>query len=359
MYVVYQKLRATSARVECSSDWSRLWTAVAHAHHVSKSPSPVVAGRDQLLDWSLADHFTRFGMGALHAHDSLHARSGSVDCRSTTRVHDRVFGTRRDDGRSLGLAGNRELDGRPIGSALGTIREDLSRQWGKHRDLPTQDQQMILNVYERLVAVDQPLGDTIGEFDLDGDGQISTWELDHALEHWKIPPEESHVLKGVMEARVGRAAMPTEQWLDTLQQLYLDAQAAAASDTAWQGSLKTKKTFVELFNELDQDHDGYISNDEFRAFLDTHAIRLSPHDEELLLFGTDSQGGPTRMNLFEFMKRMRKVVRVGIQEIGYGYLPLAWASLTAYWLGLGLSELGLTLHRLPATVFGAAANTPE
>ena len=65
------------------------------------------------------------------------------------------------------------------------------------------------------------------------------------------------------------------------------------------------------------------------------------------------------MNLFEFMKRMRKVVRVGIQEIGYGYLPLAWASLTAYWLGLGLSELGLTLTRLPATVFGAAANTLE
>ena len=45
-----------------------------------------------------------------------------------------------------------------------------------------------------------------------------------------------------------------------------------------------------------------------------------------------------RLNLFEFMSIMRKTVRVEIQEIGYGYLPLAWGSLAAYWIGLGMQE---------------------
>merc|ERR1712087_756491 len=61
--------------------------------------------------------------------------------------------------------------------------------------------------------------------------------------------------------------------------------------------------------------------------------------------------GLGRLNLLEFMSVMRKTVKVGIQEIGYGYLPLGWGSLTAYWLGLGLRELGLMLYRLPDTFY--------
>jgi hypothetical protein len=65
----------------------------------------------------------------------------------------------------------------------------------------------------------------------------------------------------------------------------------------------------------------------------------------------DKNTGSKRLNLFDFMGMMRKLVRVGIQEIGYGYLPLAWASLTAYWLGFGMKELGLVLARLPDTLW--------
>jgi hypothetical protein len=42
---------------------------------------------------------------------------------------------------------------------------------------------------------------------------------------------------------------------------------------------------------------------------------------------------------------------VSLTTRGYGYLPLAWASLTAYWVGIGMTELGLSLARLPDTLF--------
>ena len=62
------------------------------------------------------------------------------------------------------------------------------------------------------------------------------------------------------------------------------------------------------------------------------------NEESSALFDKADVLGLGRLNLFEFMSILRKTVKVGIQEIGYGYLPLAWGSLTAYWLGLGMRE---------------------
>jgi hypothetical protein len=117
--------------------------------------------------------------------------------------------------------------------------------------------------------------------------------------------------------------------------------------------LQTKKTFVEIFNDIDKDGDGFITTDEIKKLLDNDKEWKTPltEQEKLDFLSNSYLAKYGRLNLFQFMSMMRKIVRVGIQEIGYGYLPLAWASLTAYWLGIGMSELGLVLTRLPDTFY--------
>ena len=103
--------------------------------------------------------------------------------------------------------------------------------------------------------------------------------------------------------------------------------------------LATKLTFVEVFNKLDKEGRGYITRDDFISMSDQGYFKKPLTNQEAsALFDTADYFENDRLNLFEFMTIMRKAVKVGIQEIGYGYLPLAWGSLTAYWLGLGMKE---------------------
>jgi hypothetical protein len=168
---------------------------------------------------------------------------------------------------------------------------------------------------------------------------------------------------GLMKRRFGNdiEAVSIESWLDYLQELYVNArQSELTSSEKEQLSrlqrlgnvLPSKKTFVEIFNDLDKDADGFISEEDFSALLDKSNLKAPLKEEEKHeLFGEVDRLKDGHLNLFEFMSMMRKIVRVGIQEIGYGYLPLAWASLTAYWLSVGMKEFGLTLARLPGTLY--------
>jgi hypothetical protein len=156
-------------------------------------------------------------------------------------------------------------------------------------------------------------------------------------------------------------AVSIESWLDYLQELYVNARETELTSSEKErmsrlqrlgNELPSKKTFVEIFNDLDKDADGFISEKDFSALLEKSKLQTPLTDEEKHeLFGEVDRLKDGHLNLFEFMSVMRKIVRVGIQEIGYGYLPLAWASLTAYWLSVGMKEFGLTLARLPDTLY--------
>ena len=103
--------------------------------------------------------------------------------------------------------------------------------------------------------------------------------------------------------------------------------------------LETKLTYVDLFNKLDSNGNGYISKEEFATMSDLGYFKRPLTKLELNdLFDKADLFQSGRLNLFEFMSIMRKTVRVEIQEIGYGYLPLASGSLAAYWIGLGMQE---------------------
>lgn len=143
-----------------------------------------------------------------------------------------------------------------------------------------------------------------------------------------------------MKRRFGESnKLPIESWFDRLQELYFEVSrdGSGASNKIQQSRLmqlsnflSSTKSFVEIFNGLDKDGDGFITEEEFSTLIDKKKVQSSLTKEdmgELFRFGDRLKND--RLNLFEFMSMLRKVVRVGIEEIIYGYLPFAWASLTA------------------------------
>lgn len=260
----------------------------------------------------------------------------------------------------LALPGLLSLAADKASMPLENLMRTLRSQFGKGEQ-DSSERRTVIEVYETIMKSNKPLKETMQEFDPDGDGMISCWECKRALGHLELPEGQCEILMGLMRRRVGNLqTMTIESWLDNFQQIYLEARQTELNASKMQhksrpllelgNTLQTKKSFVEIFDELDKDNDGFIAKDDLNALLDKNKIQLTDEEKQELFASADLvEDG--RLNLFEFMSMMRKLVRVGIQEIGYGYLPLAWASLTAYWLSIGLKELGLTLDRLPNTFF--------
>jgi len=236
----------------------------------------------------------------------------------------------------------------------------LMSQWEKRLD--SKERRVIIAMYDTMMKSDKPIQETLREFDPDGDGKITCWECKQALSHLDIPEDQCETLMGIMKRRFGdTTSLEIETWFDTLQELNLNARLADLDPSQKKqeprlqhlgNQLQSKKTFVEIFNDLDKNNDGYITEEEFNELLKQKKLKNPLTEQEAHKVFSDADSvNVGYLNLFEFMNMMRKIVRVGIQEIGYGYLPLAWASLTAYWLGFGMEELGLVLTRLPDTFF--------
>jgi Ca2+-binding EF-hand superfamily protein len=203
----------------------------------------------------------------------------------------------------------------------------LRRAWGKPTDRDRRDQAMIIETYEAIQMADASLQDILEELDPDGDGMVSTWEVQRALEELQLPVSRSDRLLQLIRQRNGRSSsdgepLSTGAFLDAFQQLYVEARG---NDKKLPGKvhLETTKTFVELFNELDKDGDGFIMPGDFDYLIDRSFRIKRTWEDKLELFRSADVIGQGRLNLFEFMTMMRKIAQAGIQEIGYGYLPLA------------------------------------
>lgn len=239
--------------------------------------------------------------------------------------------------------------------------EKAIRSWESQRDVEKKpaEQQAIIDFYKSIASMHTDLSETVREFDLDEDGRISPWESKKAFEQLNLPDEQREMLIRAMKQRYGNEESTSiSLWLDRVQDLYSSAiQAQSKLHVADQAQpvmseLQTKKTFVEIFNELDKGGKGFLNKEDFGGLAKKGYLKMSMSDKDMSdLFDRADILQNGSLTLFEFMSIMRKTVSVGIQEIGYGYLPLAWASLTAYWLSLGMKELGLLLERLPDTFF--------
>ena len=229
----------------------------------------------------------------------------------------------------------------PLESAWRVARRQLTRTPAENAAIKT--------LYEAMVNQNADVSTAIKEWDQDGDGFVSDWEMKEAFKLLKVPSYEFEMLYKLLRSE-GEAGSSVSTLFDNIQELYFDVLEAERESKGIVATYKsqivendfeTKLTFIELFNRLDRNSNGYVTKEEFATMSDCGYFKRPLKEEELnRIFDEADIFGTGRLNLFEFMGILRKNVKVGIQEIGYGYLPLAWGSLTAYWLGLGMQELG-------------------
>ncbi|KAL3796747.1 hypothetical protein HJC23_010894 [Cyclotella cryptica] len=224
--------------------------------------------------------------------------------------------------------------------AMSIPLESLVNVWKRELTPHPAENSLVVKLYESMLKE----GQSMMQWDIDGDGNVSVWEIKEGLKRAGIPAFQHELIQNVlMPFSDKQSDIPISALIDRIQQLYFDIKEAERKPTyqsiTAENELNTKLTFVEIFNDLDKDDDGFITKDELYAMSAQGYLKnpLTEHEANDLFDEADILG-LGRLNLFEFMSIMRKTVSVGIQEIGYGYLPLAWGSLTAYWLGLGMQE---------------------
>jgi Ca2+-binding EF-hand superfamily protein len=208
----------------------------------------------------------------------------------------------------------------PLQNAITSLRN----QWESRSD--SNQHRLIIELYDTIMKSDQPIQETLREFDPDGDGKISCWECKQALGHLQLPDTQCETLMGLMKQHFGDVdSLEIDAWLDYFQELYVNAREAELRPSdkknmsrfrQLDNELPSKKTFVEIFNDLDTDDDGFISEKEFSTMIDKSNLkRPLSQKEKHDLFSKADVLGHGRLNLFEFMGVMRKIVRVGIQEM--------------------------------------------
>ena len=232
-----------------------------------------------------------------------------------------------------------------IADAASVPLESLVNVWKRKLTPRPAENAAIMNLYESLMKEDIGMSTIMSEWDLDNDGIVSSWEMEEGFKTLNVPTHHHGLLLNIlMQDEEGEGlAVPT--LMDKLQELYTDIFEAdllspqSSHHLKLENTLETKLTFVDLFNRLDSNGNGYISREEFFTMSDLGYFKRPLTKLELSdMFDKADIFQSGRLNLFEFMSIMRKTVRVEIQEIGYGYLPLAWGSLAAYWIGLGMQE---------------------
>jgi Ca2+-binding EF-hand superfamily protein len=209
----------------------------------------------------------------------------------------------------------------PLQNAITSLRN----QWESRND--SMEHRVIIEVFDKIMKSEQSIQETLREFDPDGDGKITCWECKQALSHLKLAGTQCDTLMGLMKQRFGNAdSLEIDSWFDYFQELYVNAREAEMKRSEKKkmrrlrqqvdNVLPSKKTFVEIFNDLDKDGDGFISEIEFSSMIDKSKLKNPLSNEEKHeLFSKADLLGHGRLNLFEFMSMMRKIVRVGIQEM--------------------------------------------
>jgi len=232
-------------------------------------------GRDKLLDESIADSSAGICIGSLYAQTSVRFGIDLSIAMATLALDTPFLAHSVITAELLALPGLLSLAAEKDSILLNYMISSMQSQWCKI----TGSQKWRMNMYEIIMKSDKPLKETLKEFDLDSDGKISCWECKCAMGHLKLPESQCKTLMGFMRQRISNhQTLRIEEWLDNFHQIYVDARSPEMEALEKQqiscllklgNALQTKKTFVEIFDELDKDNDGFISENDFGALLDT------------------------------------------------------------------------------------------
>ena len=203
----------------------------------------------------------------------------------------------------------------PLESSIKVLKRQLTRNPAENSAIKT--------LYESMLKQNIDISAAIKEWDQDGDGTVSDWEMEEAFRLLDIPEYEYPLLFNVLGKEEGRTV---SSLFDEIQELYFDAKeaqkgsfglAATYKNQMSENKFLSKLTFVEIFNRLDKDGNGYLTRAEFLAMSKQNYFKKPLSEEELNdLFDQVDVLGTGRLNLFMFMSILRKNVSVGIQEIG-------------------------------------------
>jgi Ca2+-binding EF-hand superfamily protein len=200
----------------------------------------------------------------------------------------------------------------PLESSVKVLQRQLTRTPAENAAIKT--------LYESMLRQNVELSAAIKEWDQDGDGTVSDWEIKEAFKLLDIPDYEWSLLFSLLGKEEGRTV---SSLFDNIQELYFDVQEAHQGSISLlatyenqmlENEFVTKLTFLEIFNRLDKNGNGFISKDEFIAMSKEGYFKKPLSEEELNdLFDQADVLRTGRLNLFEFMSIMRKNVKVGIQ----------------------------------------------
>ena len=117
----------------------------------------------------------------------------------------------------MALPGLLSLAADSLSLPLETAVSKLGDRWGKVDERKLEERKVIVDIYNKIMQSDKSLKMLIGEFDPDGDGMISTWEIESALDHLEIPKDRQEIFLQAMSQRItpGKGTK-VETWLDCL-----------------------------------------------------------------------------------------------------------------------------------------------
>ena len=129
--------------------------------------------------------------------------------------------------------------------------ESLSNVWKRELTPHPAENAAIVNLYESLLNQGMDFSTTMAEWDLDGDGRVSDWEMNEGFNALNIPENQQKLLQNVFKQE-NDVDMTISMLIDEIQDLYFAIKETKQPlhptylSIIEENELQTKLTFIEM-----------------------------------------------------------------------------------------------------------------
>mmetsp|Transcript_36929 Transcript_36929/g.86929 ORF Transcript_36929/g.86929 Transcript_36929/m.86929 type:complete len:933 (+) Transcript_36929:129-2927(+) len=175
------------------------------------------------------------------------------------------------------------------------------------------EKQMVVKLYEAILRADFTLKETLAEFDPDGDGVVSPWEFKQALQKCNVDVPEQQIVTLMRLIDRGDGKLDVGSFLDRFQVVYSTAADEGAANVGSQTSgrvrnlladvgrnLLKRKSRIQVFQDMDTNGDGFISEDEFYSMLDRLQLNGVAQNDKQDMWSYVDVNGDGHLNYLEF-----------------------------------------------------------
>jgi len=176
------------------------------------------------------------------------------------------------------------------------------------------EKQMVVKLYEAILRADFTLKETLEEFDPDGDGVVSPWEFKQALTKCKVDVPESQIVTLMRLIDRGDGKLDVGSFLDRFQVVYSTAAEQGLDNAKASGGaqkvrmiladvgrkLMKQKSRIQVFQDIDTNGDGFISEDEFYSMIDRLSLTNCTAQDKKEMWMYVDVNGDGHLNYLEF-----------------------------------------------------------